>query len=135
MRAAERVKTRCPTRQIRSWNSTSKSLQALLKLAGPKTAPELVKRLDEDLRQVAKVLAAAAISQDNAALRVQTHKLVAISGTIGATRLYELTRDLNESAHAPEGLFPAALLAETEGALAKVILRMQAAKSGLKLAP
>lgn len=91
--------------QVQSVNAR---LDRLMQLAGTTGGPELMVRLTEDLARIAQSLAAA-ISQDaRAKIRADSHSLVSIAGSIGATQLSEAARRLNhlvlEDAPLPEDL-------------------------------
>jgi two-component system aerobic respiration control sensor histidine kinase ArcB len=105
---------------------------ALLELAGPTTAMELIKRLDEDLTSVDDALAGVERTKDLSVLRVQSHNLMAISGTVGATSLYELAQRLNGIASTEDVM---ETLAETRVELSAVINRIRIAKADRMPAP
>lgn len=71
----------------------------LLAMAGPDLAAELLQRLHEDLLRAERSLLAAAHGQDWQAVRAQTHVLMALAGTAGATQLQHLAEALNTLAH------------------------------------
>ena len=76
----------------------------LMAIAGPVTAPELLARLQSDLRSVERglIAALAGLSDNPEALgvvRAQTHVLLALAGSVGAQRLYNLAEALNTAAH------------------------------------
>lgn len=93
-------------------------------MAGPDTAPELVQRLDEDLTRVHAALCAG--KGDRAVLHAQSHILLSIAGTIGATLVYELAKRLNAVARGDEAGDLAATLAPIQAALAELIQRIRA---------
>ncbi len=74
------------------------ALSRLLVLAGPKDAAELMRRLIKDISQLAEGISASLLTQDRAAMHKHSHVLLAISGTIGAQRVYELAQALNKCA-------------------------------------
>lgn len=74
-------------------------LTDILTLAGPDTARLILRQMQADLAAVAADLSAALDSGDWAAIRAQTHVLISLAGTIGATRLHALAIDLNAAAH------------------------------------
>lgn len=108
---------------------------ALLDLAGPATAHELASRLDEDLTLVANTLRAAEFSADRQILRAQSHVLLAIAGTVGANRLYQLSERLNRLARGHEGGPFGELLAEIRDLLDRLIARIRRARAQLTAKP
>jgi two-component system, OmpR family, aerobic respiration control sensor histidine kinase ArcB len=109
-------------------------LTALLDMAGPETARELALRLGEDLTAVSNSLDQAARGGDRHLLRSQTHVLLAISGTVGATRLFELSERLNGLTRSPEAGAVADIVAEIRLLIAHLIERVRLAQIGLKRA-
>lgn len=76
-------------------------LRALLALCGPDTEQELLARLGADLTAVRLGLLEGAGREgrpDRAAIRAQSHVLIAISGTIGAAGVQRLAQGLNDQA-------------------------------------
>lgn len=71
---------------------------ALLAVAGADGAPELLMRLQEDLDAVLAALDRGIATADLAEIRSQTHILIALSGAVGAERLYRLAEVLNIAA-------------------------------------
>jgi CheY-like chemotaxis protein len=71
---------------------------ALLAVAGAEGARELLERLQEDLRSVHATLEIAVAACDIPQIRAQTHILIALSGAVGAERLYQLVEVLNIAA-------------------------------------
>lgn len=71
----------------------------LIEVAGPDMSRELLDRLSEDLRKVEHGLAAGLSEVDTAAIRAQTHVLIALSGAVGAAQLQTLAQALNSAAH------------------------------------
>ena len=101
---------------------------ALLELAGEDTAVELTQRLDEDLTNVGLVLTKA---QDAEVLHAQSHILLSIAGTIGATQVFKLAQDLHAVTKTAETVRMAAVVAETRVALNDLILRLRSMRSDL----
>ncbi|MEO8241754.1 MAG: Hpt domain-containing protein [bacterium] len=120
---------------IRSQDFDEKRFAGLLELAGPDTALELVERLEDDLRAVEAALSVVARTADMPTLQAQSHVLLGVAGTIGANRLFELAKGLNDVAHVAGSPFPGAMLVKTEVALARVIARIHAARTQLTRAP
>ncbi len=75
--------------------------QELLQMAGPKMAAELLDHLQKDLRTAERGLLAAAHGPDWLEVRRQTHVMVALAGTAGATFLHQLALAINNLAHQP----------------------------------
>jgi CheY-like chemotaxis protein len=71
----------------------------LLEVAGPEAAPELLRRLLEDLRHVERQIHRALAGPDWPELRAQTHVLIALAGAVGAIRLQHAAEALNAVAH------------------------------------
>ena len=71
----------------------------LLEIAGPDTAGELVDRLHLDLRHTRERLDEAMAAADWAEVRAQTHVLVSLAGTVGASELQRMAEALNAAAH------------------------------------
>lgn len=75
--------------------------QELLQMAGPKMAAELLNHLQKDLRAAERGLLAAAQDPDWLEVRRQTHVMIALAGTAGATLLHQLAQAINTLAHQP----------------------------------
>ncbi len=84
------------------------TLKHLLAIAGP-TATELLRRLDEDLCRVERGLVSGLATADHAAIRAETHVLIALAGAVGAAKLQGLAEALNAAAHRKDGVHIAAL--------------------------
>ena len=76
-----------------------KRLTDIFTLAGPETAPVILRQMQIDLASVATALSAALDTRDWTTIRAQTHVLISLAGTIGADRLYSAAIDLNTAAH------------------------------------
>ena len=70
-------------------------LSRLLAMAGPMDAKELMRRLISDISGVKAGMAESLLAGDRVAVRRHSHVLLAIAGTIGAGRVYELARVIN----------------------------------------
>lgn len=105
-----------------------KRFAALLDLAGEDTAAELTQRLEEDLTNVGLALTNA---QDAVMLHAQSHILLSIAGTIGATRVFDLAKHLNALSRVAEPVGIPAVLAEIGVALNYLILRVRAMRCDL----
>lgn len=101
---------------------------ALLDLAGEATAVEMTQRLDEDLTSVDLVLTKA---QDTGVLNAQSHILLSIAGTIGATRVFHLAQHLNVLTKSTEPAGLASVVDEVRVALNDLILRLRSLRSDL----
>ena len=77
---------------------------ALLEMAGPEVAPELVAQMSADLRAVSVALSAALKTEDWAEIRAQTHVLVALAGAAGADGLEQACQQLNRAVHGPDAV-------------------------------
>ena len=73
----------------------------LLAMAGPKLAKTLVAQLQADLSLAQQTLRAAVDPVDWAEIRVQSHVVMGLAGTVGAQDLYLLARQLNDVAQLP----------------------------------
>jgi CheY-like chemotaxis protein len=75
----------------------------LIAIAGPEAAQELLERLCADLDKCAQGLAAGLSRADLAAVRAETHVLIALAGAVGDARLQCLAQTLNTGAHRHDG--------------------------------
>lgn len=75
--------------------------QELLQMAGPKMAAELLDHLQKDLRAAERGLLAASHGPDWQEVRRQTHVMIALAGTAGASFLHQLAQAINTLAHQP----------------------------------
>ncbi|MEO5614470.1 MAG: response regulator [Cypionkella sp.] len=75
--------------------------QELLQMAGPIMAAELLDHLQKDLRAAERGLLAASHGPDWLEVRRQTHVMIALAGTAGATFLHQLAQAINTLAHQP----------------------------------
>jgi len=71
----------------------------LMAMAGPDHAAELLDRLHEDLSRAERGLLAASHGLDWQGVRAQTHVLMALAGTAGASHLQYLAEEMNTLAH------------------------------------
>ncbi len=67
----------------------------LIAMAGPETAPQLLRQILEDLGQVSRNLESALASGDAKALHEQGHTLTSLAGTLGATEMQERAQQLS----------------------------------------
>lgn len=67
----------------------------LMAIAGPDMAEELLRRLRQDLESTQDRLTAAVVPPDWAAVRAQTHILLALAGAVGAIRLQHMAQSLH----------------------------------------
>ncbi|HQU68215.1 MAG TPA: response regulator [Albidovulum sp.] len=79
------------------------SFDRLLEVAGPEASRELLQRLCTDLRNAERGLVAGLAEGNLAAIRSETHVLIALAGAVGAERLCKLAQTLNAVAHRREG--------------------------------
>ncbi len=75
----------------------------LIVIAGPEAARELLDRLAADLDKCGKGLSTGLSCADLAAIRADTHVLIALAGAVGAARLQALAQALNTAAHRRDG--------------------------------
>ncbi len=99
--------------------------RALLVMAGPANAHELTLRLDDDLSGIAAALTDADVQHDPPTLRAHSHVLLAIAGTVGATRLYLMADRLNRLARGIERGPVGEVLPEIRALLALLIDRVR----------
>ena len=78
--------------------------EALMAMAGPEVAPELVAQMAADLRAVQGALIQGLAGSDWAEIRAQTHVLVALAASAGARGLEQASHALNQAAHGEDGL-------------------------------
>ncbi|WP_347310570.1 response regulator [Defluviimonas sp. SAOS-178_SWC] len=78
------------------------SFDRLIDIAGPVASRELLERLCNDLRKTERGLVAGLADNDIAAIRAETHVLIALAGAVGAARLQALAQTLNVAAHRRE---------------------------------
>ncbi|MGB3317294.1 MAG: response regulator [Albidovulum sp.] len=71
----------------------------LIEVAGPEASKELLQRLATDLRNCERNLFAGLANGDLAAIRAETHVLIALAGAVGGKRLQALSQALNSGAH------------------------------------
>ncbi len=104
------------------------ALRDILCMAGPETAPRILRQMHSDLADCAARIAPALASGDRATIRAQTHVLIALAGTIGAMRLHGLAVDLNAAAHTEDPVVMAApaapLMADLTGLIALLAARL-----------
>lgn len=105
-------------------------LERLLHLAGPVEGRVLLDRLEADLVQAEAALTAALAAGDRAAIRAQTHILISVAGSVGATGLEADARRLNLAAQAPAEALPAALGATIGEDLGRLIALVRARIAG-----
>lgn len=73
--------------------------EQLLEMAGPQMATELLYHLQSDLRSTERGLLAASHGPDWPAVRRETHVMIALAGTAGASFLHQLALTLNDLAN------------------------------------
>ena len=95
----------------------------LLAMAGPKLAKTLVAQLRADLSLAQHTLRAAVDPVDWAEIRVQSHVMMGLAGTVGAQDLYLLARQLNDVAQldAQDAQMATALASSTGQAIDAVV--------------
>lgn len=75
------------------------ALRDILALAGPDIAPRLLAQIVTDLSATSRQLGPAIVARDWAQIRVQSHVLISLAGTIGAMDLHAAACGMNEAAH------------------------------------
>ncbi|NKX44567.1 response regulator [Roseicyclus persicicus] len=107
---------------------------ALLAVAGPEGAEELLSRLHEDLSATRAALDAGVAAGDIPEIRAQTHILIAISGAVGAERLYRIAEVLNIAAKRRRTGDLAALWAPCRADLDALMAHVEAEAAAIGLA-
>ena len=100
-------------------------LERLLSLAGPKGAPAIFAALLDDLKTTQAQLDQARNGPDFAALRTNSHVLVALAGTVGDTTLHGLAQQLNDDARAQKLSDTVNITEEIMTALSNLISQLQ----------
>lgn len=96
-------------------------LLRLLKMAGPSGAPALIAAFLDDLKSTESGLDPAWIGPDCAALRLHSHGLIALAGTVGDTDLQATAQRLNALARGQDVVKIRAMKAQTMHGLADLI--------------
>jgi hypothetical protein len=106
----------------------STALRDILIMAGPETAPRILRQMHIDLTATAAQITPALNRADCATIRAQTHVLISLAGTIGAMRLHGLAVALNTAAHAEDAdqiaTLSTPLIADLSGLIALLALRL-----------
>lgn len=106
----------------------STALRDILIMAGPETAPRILRQMHIDLTATAKGIVPALAGADCAMIRAQTHVLISLAGTIGAMRLHGMAVALNSAAHAEDAdqiaTLSTPLMADLAGLIALLALRL-----------
>jgi len=76
------------------------ALRDILAIAGTETTLRILRQVGIDFATVEARIAPALAARDWTAIRAETHVLMSVAGTIGATRLQTLAQDTNHAAHA-----------------------------------
>lgn len=97
-------------------------LRHLMALAGPELAPELQRRLVEDLSGVLHHMTDGAA--DLVAVQAQCHVLMSLSGTVGAMALHQMADTLHTAAVDRDATQVAALLPATLMATQTLIIHI-----------
>lgn len=113
-RQATLEENECPAARARQMDAAR--FQALLEITGPEGRADLIERLLSDLRTVERGLIEGCAEPDYDMIRAQTHVLIAVAGAVGADRLMERARQLNDAGHQRA--------AETIGAVAPEVLSL-----------
>lgn len=108
---------------------------ALMAMAGPEVAPELVAQMAADLRAVGGALTRGLAGLDWAEIRGQTHVLVALAGSAGARRLEQAAQALNMAAHEADVPRARALAPGILAGLEQLIRFVEAAGAGGEAKP
>lgn len=81
---------------------TRDSFDALIEMAGPDVVPELLYQLVSDLTDLQEQLPKSLAEMNWDAIRSNSHVIIALSGSIGATKLETMAIELNLAAHSQE---------------------------------
>jgi HPt (histidine-containing phosphotransfer) domain-containing protein len=104
------------------------ALRDILALAGPDIAPRLLAQIVTDLSATSRQLAPALAARDWAQIRVQSHVLISLAGTIGAMDLHAAACCMNEAAHGQDEARLSSLAPSVTADLAALV-RLVAAQS------
>lgn len=96
-RRAAQAQNDCPAARTRQMDKAR--FEALLEITGPDGRGDLIDRLLSDLRSVERGLIEGCAEPDYDIIRAQTHVLIAVAGAVGADRLMERARQLNDAGH------------------------------------
>lgn len=105
------------------------ALRDILALAGPVIAPRLMAQIVTDLSATLDQLAPAITTRDWAQIRVQSHVLISLAGTIGAMGLHADACRLNDAAHAQDETRLAALAPRVTADLAALVTLVTARRN------
>ena len=96
-------------------------LRNLLLMAGPAHAPTIIATFLDDLKSTEFGLDRAWIGPDCAALRLHSHVLIALAGTVGDTELHATAQQLNALARDQDLVKIHTMKAQTMRGLAELI--------------
>ncbi len=111
------------------------ALRDILALAGPDIAPRLMAQIVTDLSATSTQLAPAIACRDWAQIRVQSHVLISLAGTIGAMGLHADACCLNDAAHAQDEALLATLAPSVTADLAALVAVVTARRNAQGATP
>lgn len=76
------------------------ALRDILAIAGPETTLRILRQVGIDFATVERRITPALAARDWTSIRAETHVLMSVAGTIGATALQSLAQNTNHAAHA-----------------------------------
>jgi HPt (histidine-containing phosphotransfer) domain-containing protein len=97
------------------------ALRDILAIAGPETTLRILQQVGIDFTSVQSRLIPALAVCDWASIRAETHVLMSVAGTIGATQLQHLAQSANHAAHARSTTEIEALATDLRVELARMI--------------
>jgi len=115
--------------------NASEGLQRLLALAGPDTAPMLLRQLVQDFTQCRDDLAQAVAAPDWQAGRNGSHVLMSLAGSVGAVALQALAEAFNQAAHRQDAREAANLLPPIQAGISALIRLIEAMPPGAASPP
>lgn len=108
----------------------SGTFEALLDVAGPEGAQELLERLIADLKSAERALVAGLSERATNPVRAQSHILVSVAGAVGAAGLQKLAEDLGQAAAAHDlpamDILGRGTLSQTDRLINFAVKRLQA---------
>ena len=115
---------RTPTTPMTPRKIDTTPFHRLLAMAGPSAAPGIVLAFLDDLRSTEIGLGPAWDGPDCAALRLHSHVLIALAGTVGDTDLQAIAQRLNMFAHDRDKVEIDAIKGSTMRGIADLILTL-----------
>jgi len=92
-------------------------LPDLIEIAGPDGRAELLRRLDDDVCSSVRSLRRAMTTRDIASIRADSHVLISLTGTVGATSLQSTMEQVNSASHRGDWTVLDTIIAMTQPSL------------------